>query len=75
MAPFCFYAGIIIKETIGLTMEPTIPVHYHQLPLITGTDIVYEEALPLWDMNAKRIVVGDGVTPGGVLIPNFNDDL
>lgn len=56
-------------------MEPTIPVHYHQLPLITGTDIVYEEALPLWDMNAKRIVVGDGVTPGGVLIPNFNDDL
>lgn len=56
-------------------MEPTIPVHYHQLPLITGTDIVYEEALPLWDMNAKRIVIGDGVTPGGVLIPNFNDDL
>lgn len=56
-------------------MEPTIPVHYHQLPLITGTDIVYEEALPLWDMNAKRIVVGDGATPGGVLIPNFNDDL
>lgn len=56
-------------------MEPTIPVHYHQLPRITGTDIVYEEALPLWDMNAKRIVVGDGVTPGGVLIPNFNDDL
>lgn len=56
-------------------MEPVIPVHYHQLPLITGTDIVYEEALPLWDMNAKRIVVGDGVTPGGVRIPNFNDDL
>jgi hypothetical protein len=56
-------------------MESVIPVHYHQLPLITGTDIVYEEALPLWDMNAKRIIVGDGVTPGGVRIPNFNDDL
>lgn len=51
-----------------------IPTHYHQLPRTTGTDTVYPMGLPLWDAAGKRIVVGDGSTPGGIPQAKQGDD-
>ena len=46
-------------------MADLLPVHYHQLPIITGVGTVYPEGLLLWHPSDKVIVAGDGVTPGG----------
>lgn len=55
-------------------MSEQLPAHYHQLPRTTGTDTIYPIGLPLWDVNGKRIVVGDGVTPGGIPQAKQGDD-
>lgn len=55
-------------------MAEHIPAHYHQLPKTTGTNTVYPDGLPLWDANGKRMVIGDGVTPGGIPQAKQEDD-
>lgn len=55
-------------------MSEQIPAHYHKLPKTTGTNTVYPDGLPLWDANGKRMVIGDGVTPGGIPQAKQEDD-
>ena len=53
----------------------SIPEHIHALPR-RSTYVVLPEAVAVWDVDDKKIYVGDGSTPGGIEVStNSNADV